>query len=74
MLRVRPVKLHTVAGVDSAVFPFTTDVPLLGAWGTPLLFGPGSFLVAHTDEEHLDLAEMAAAIETCERLVRGLLA
>ena len=23
-------------GYESAVFPFTTDVPLLGAWGTPL--------------------------------------
>ena len=48
VLRVPPVRLHTLEGFESAVFPFTTDVPLLGAWGTPLLFGPGSFLVAHT--------------------------
>ena len=72
VLRVRPVKLHTVEGVESAVFPFTTDVPLLGAWGTPLLFGPGSFLVAHTDEEHLALTEMAGAIETYVSLIRKL--
>ena len=39
-------------------FPFTTDVPLLDRWGAPLLFGPGSFLVAHTDEEHLALDEL----------------
>ena len=32
------------------------------AWGTPRLFGPGSFLVAHTDEEHLDLHELPRAI------------
>jgi acetylornithine deacetylase len=74
VLRVRPVKLHTVEGVESAVFPFTTDVPLLGAWGTPLLFGPGSFLVAHTDEEHLALTEMAGAIETYVSLIRTLAA
>ena len=41
------------SGLPAAVFPFTTDVPLLDRWGTPLLFGPGSFLVAHTDREHL---------------------
>jgi acetylornithine deacetylase/succinyl-diaminopimelate desuccinylase-like protein len=74
VLRVRPVKLRTIEGFESAVFPFTTDVPLLGAWGTPLLFGPGSFLLAHTDEEHLELAEMAGAIDAYERLVRKLLA
>ena len=55
------------------MFPFTTDVPLLGAWGTPLLFGPGSILVAHTDEEQLDLEEMAGAIELYQRLARKLL-
>ena len=62
VLRVPPVQLHTVEGFPSAVFPFTTDVPLLTAWGTPLLFGPGSFLVAHTSEEHLDLGELDRAI------------
>ena len=42
------VRLHTVPGMPTAVFPFTTDIPLLDRWGTPLLYGPGSFLVAHT--------------------------
>ena len=49
-------------------------MPLLGAWGTPLLFGPGSFLVAHTDQEHLALDELEGAVETYVRLVRRLLA
>jgi acetylornithine deacetylase len=70
VLRVPAVRLHTVPGFESAVFPFTTDVPLLGAWGRPLLFGPGSFLVAHTDYEHLDLAEFDHAIDAYVRLVR----
>ena len=53
-------------------FPFTTDVPFLTNWGEPLLFGPGSFLVAHTDHEHLALAELDARDRpaTCE-LARG---
>ena len=56
------------------MFPFTTDVPLLDRWGTPLLFGPGSFLVAHTDDEHVSLDELQAAVDGFERLARGCLA
>jgi acetylornithine deacetylase len=74
VLRVPPVRLHTLPGFASAVFPFTTDVPLLGAWGTPLLFGPGSFLVAHTDQEQLSLDELEGAVGTYVRIVRTLLA
>ena len=48
VLRVPVVKLHTVPGFPTAAFPFTTDVPFLDRWGAPLLFGPGSILVAHT--------------------------
>jgi acetylornithine deacetylase len=47
ILRVPQVTLHTVPGFPTAVFPFTTDVPFLTRWGAPLLFGPGSILVAH---------------------------
>jgi acetylornithine deacetylase len=73
VLRVRPVRLHTIPAMDAAVFPFTTDVPLLDRWGTPLLFGPGSFLVAHTDREHLALDELNAAVGTYVRVAADLL-
>ena len=64
---------YACPGLPPRCFPFTTDVPLLDAWGTPLLFGPGSILVAHTDEEHLAIDELAGAIDTNERIVRRLL-
>jgi len=73
ILRVPPIRMHTVPGFETAVFPFTTDVPLLGRWGTPLLYGPGSFLLAHTDEEYVSLAELEAAVEGYERLARACL-
>ena len=73
VLRVAPIRMHTVPGFETAVFPFTTDVPLLDRWGAPLLFGPGSFLVAHTDEEHVRLEELHAAVSAYERLGRSLL-
>ena len=68
ILRVPQVKLHTVPGFPTAVFPFTTDIPFLDRWGSPLLFGPGSILVAHTSQEHLELAELDRAIEAYQQL------
>jgi acetylornithine deacetylase len=73
VLRVPPIRMHTVPGFETAVFPFTTDVPLLDRWGTPLLYGPGSFLVAHTDDEYLSLAELDAAVDGYQRLARACL-
>ena len=74
VLRVPPVRLHTVDGIPTEVFPFTTDVPLLDRWGTPLLFGPGSFLVAHTADEHVTIGDLADASEGYQRIARALLA
>ena len=59
---VPPVEMATVPGFDTAVFPFTTDIPFLSAWGRPLLFGPGSVLVAHTADEHVRVDDLRAAI------------
>jgi acetylornithine deacetylase len=73
ILRVPAVRLHTIPGMPSASFPYTTDIPLLERWGVPLLFGPGSFLVAHTDEEHLDLGEFERAIESYVQIVTSLM-
>jgi acetylornithine deacetylase len=75
ILRVPHVLLKswTDGPVPTAVFPFTTDIPLLDRWGTPLLFGPGSFLLAHTAEEFLELREMDAAVETYTHLARACL-
>jgi len=73
ILDVPPVRLKTVPGFEAAVFPYTTDIPLLSAWGEPLLFGPGSIHVAHTDEEFVSLAELAAAEHQYTVLARALL-
>src|SRR5439155_7020289 len=51
VLDVPTVRLTTVPGFETAVFPFFTDIPFLSAWGSPLLFGPGSVHAAHTADE-----------------------
>ena len=74
ILDVPAVHLHVLPGFEMAVFPYTTDVPMLEAWGTPLLVGPGSIHVAHTDEEHMGVDELNAAVDLYESLLKRLLA
>jgi acetylornithine deacetylase len=73
VLEVPPVHLRTVPGFDSAVFPYTTDIPFLTRWGAPLLFGPGSIHVAHTADEFVSIAELSAAADQYVALARELL-
>ena len=73
VLDIPAVRMHTLPGFETAVFPFTTDIPLLTRWGTPLLLGPGSIHVAHTDDEHMSVDELHEAVELYERIARQLL-
>jgi acetylornithine deacetylase len=73
VLEVPAVKLHTVPKMETAVFPYTTDIPLLDRWGTPLLLGPGSVRVAHTDDEYVEVDELTTAIERYGMLAAHLL-
>jgi acetylornithine deacetylase len=74
VLQVPPVKMAVVPGFETAVFPYTTDIPFLAAWGKPLLFGPGSVHVAHTANEFVSIAELHAAVDSYVRIAKGLLA
>jgi acetylornithine deacetylase len=52
---------------------YTSDIPLLTNWGTPLLFGPGSIHVAHTPDEYVEEEELKASVDAYVTLVRTLL-
>src|SRR3954470_5940481 len=67
-------RFHTIPGFDTAPMAYTSDIPLLSRWGTPLLFGPGSIHVAHTSEEFIDVEELRSSVDAYERIVRSLLA
>jgi acetylornithine deacetylase len=68
-----PIRLHAVEGFEQEVVRFTTDIPYLPNWGTPLLIGPGSILDAHTDGERVSKRELEGAAELYARLARTLL-
>ncbi|MBI2796172.1 MAG: M20/M25/M40 family metallo-hydrolase [Gemmatimonadetes bacterium] len=67
-------RFHVIPGFDVVPVAYTSDIPLLSRWGTPLLFGPGSIHVAHTTEEQVSVAELRASVDAYVRIVRALLA
>jgi acetylornithine deacetylase len=69
-----PVRLFAPEGFAREVMRFTTDIPYLPNWGTPLLLGPGSILDAHTAGERISKDELTESVELYVRLARELLA
>jgi acetylornithine deacetylase len=74
ILELPAVRMHTVPGFATGVFSYFSDVPFLSNWGTPLLIGPGTIHVAHTDREHIAIADLDRAVETYATLAAVLLA
>lgn len=73
-LEIPFLRLRTVDGLPTMTAAFTTDVPFLTKWGEPLLIGPGSIHVAHTDGEYIEKQQLADAIELYCRIAKKLLA
>ena len=67
------MELDTVPGIETMVAAFTTDIPALTRWGKPLLIGPGSIHVAHTDREYIEKKQLLEAIDLYARIARELL-
>jgi len=63
VLEIPFMRLRTVDGIPTMVAKFTTDIPGLSNWGEPVLLGPGSIHVAHTERERLAKSELHEAVE-----------
>jgi acetylornithine deacetylase len=72
-ITVELARLGSLAGFPTSVAAFATDIPKLTNWGTPYLFGPGSIHVAHRDDEHVEIAELRAAVEAYVRIAESAL-
>jgi acetylornithine deacetylase len=64
--------METVEGFETDRVAFATDLPNLTRWGRPLLLGPGSINVAHTDHERVRKADLTRAVDLYCQLVRQL--
>jgi len=63
VLEIPFMRLRTLEGLPTMIAAFTTDIPALSRWGEPLLVGPGSIHVAHTEREHIQKSQLTAAVE-----------
>ena len=68
------LRLRTVEGLPTMIAAFTTDIPRLTNWGQPLLIGPGSIHVAHTEGEFIEKRQLAEAIDLYCAIAKQLLA
>jgi len=66
------LRLRTLDGLATMVAAFTTDIPSLPNWGEPLLLGPGSIHVAHTEGEFVEKAQLVEAVEIYCAMARKL--
>ncbi len=66
-------RLFTVPDLEKVVLPYGTDIPHLKKFGNPLLLGPGSFLVAHTEREKIEKCQLLEAVKIYKNLVKKLL-
>ncbi|MBI3210069.1 MAG: M20/M25/M40 family metallo-hydrolase [Candidatus Solibacter usitatus] len=75
VLCIPAVHLGKIDGIETTIVKYTTDIPAFGgAWGEPLLLGPGTIHVAHTSEERVPKRELIAAVEIYKHMARQLLA
>jgi acetylornithine deacetylase len=72
-LEIPFLRLRTVAGLPTMIAAFTTDIPFLTNWGEPLLIGPGSIHLAHTEGEYIDKQQLHDAIDLYCRIAKRLL-
>jgi len=72
-LEIPFIRLRTVQGVPEMIAAFTTDIPALSNWGEPVLLGPGSIHVAHTDGEFISKRELCDSVELYVRVAEQLL-
>jgi acetylornithine deacetylase len=73
-LEIPFMRFRSVDGLPTTVAAFTTDIPALTKWGEPLLIGPGSIHVAHTDAEYVEKQQLADAVELYCGITKKLLA
>ncbi|HYK91975.1 MAG TPA: M20/M25/M40 family metallo-hydrolase [Acidobacteriota bacterium] len=64
---------NVVAGFETTVVAFSSDVSFLNRWGQPYLLGPGSILDAHTDHERISKKQLIEGIDLYVRLATKLL-
>ncbi len=72
-LDLAAVRMKRIAGWETMIAKYATDISSLTSWGEPLLLGPGSIHVAHTEAEKVLKSELREAVEKYTELAASLM-
>lgn len=65
-----PIKFFTVEGFETGVVAYGTDAPSFTNVPNKILYGPGTILVAHTENEHIHIKDLYRAVEDVKKIFR----
>lgn len=73
-LDLKTVRMKRMPGWETMVAKYATDISSLTSWGEPMLLGPGTIHVAHTDAEKVLKSELLEAVDKYAELAGSLAA
>jgi acetylornithine deacetylase len=68
-----PTRFEVLPGFETKPVSFGSDAPQLHCFGHKILCGPGSILVAHRPEEHIELEEIEVASANYVRMYEAII-
>lgn len=71
-LDLKTVRMKRIAGWETMVAKYATDISSLTSWGEPMLLGPGTIHVAHTPDEKVLKSELREAVDRYAELASSL--
>lgn len=66
-----PITLDVPPDFETCVIPFNSDASYLAGLGAVWLGGPGAIELAHSEQEHIDLADLEAGVSFFVRLAQA---
>lgn len=68
-----PMEFYTVDGFETGIVSYCTDAPSFSNIKNKLLYGPGSILVAHTNDEYIKIADLYKAVDDVKNIYKKLI-
>ncbi len=72
-LDLAAVRMKRIDGWETMIAKYATDISSLTNWGEPLLLGPGTIHVAHTEAEKVLKSELREAVDKYAELAASLM-
>lgn len=68
-----PMEFYTVDDFETGIVSYCTDAPSFSNIKNKLLYGPGSILTAHTNDEYIKIADLYRAVDDVKKIYKKLI-